>query len=165
MEANYFTILYWFCHTRTWICQRYTCVPHPEPTSLPIPSLSSVQWLSCVQLFATPWITAHQASLSITNSQGFLIYNLNPHFTKLLVIYEICHAYSKLITHAFTDVTSCLNRHEKGNLPFHVFFQYSTNLLYIYLVPDTENTNQKLHLFLKKPNSKLTDIRLWIGLW
>jgi len=29
-------------------------------------SLSSVQLLSCVQLFATPWIAAHQASLSIT---------------------------------------------------------------------------------------------------
>ena len=28
---------------------------------------SSVQWLSHVQLFATPWITACQASLSITN--------------------------------------------------------------------------------------------------
>ena len=31
---------------------------------------SSVQSLSCVQLFATPWTTAHQASLSITNSQS-----------------------------------------------------------------------------------------------
>ena len=30
----------------------------------------SVQLLSCVQLFATPWTTAHQASLSITNSQS-----------------------------------------------------------------------------------------------
>ena len=29
---------------------------------------SSVQWLSHVWLFATPWITARQASLSITNS-------------------------------------------------------------------------------------------------
>ena len=29
---------------------------------------SSVQSLSCVRLFATPWITACQASLSITNS-------------------------------------------------------------------------------------------------
>ena len=29
---------------------------------------SSVQLLNCVRLFATPWITAHQASLSITNS-------------------------------------------------------------------------------------------------
>ena len=33
-------------------------------------SLSSVQLLSHVQLFVTPWIAAHQASLSITNSQS-----------------------------------------------------------------------------------------------
>ena len=33
---------------------------------------SSVQSLSRVQLFATPWITACQASLSITNSQSLL---------------------------------------------------------------------------------------------
>ena len=41
MEANYFTILYWFCQTSTWICHGYTWVPHPEtpPTSFPIPSL------------------------------------------------------------------------------------------------------------------------------
>ena len=32
--------------------------------------ISSVQSLSRVQLFATQWITAHQASLSITNSQS-----------------------------------------------------------------------------------------------
>ena len=29
-----FTILYWFCHISKWICHRYTCVPHPEPSSL-----------------------------------------------------------------------------------------------------------------------------------
>ena len=33
---------------------------------------SSVQSLSCVWLFATPWIAAHQASLSIINSQSLL---------------------------------------------------------------------------------------------
>ena len=33
MEANYFTILYWFCHTSTWIRHGCTCVPHPEPPS------------------------------------------------------------------------------------------------------------------------------------
>ena len=33
---------------------------------------SSVQLLSCVQLFATPWTAARQASLSITNSQSWL---------------------------------------------------------------------------------------------
>ena len=32
--------------------------------------VSSVQLLSHVQLFATPWIAAHQASLSITNSRS-----------------------------------------------------------------------------------------------
>ena len=32
----------------------------------------SVQSLSCVQLFATPWTAAHQASLSITNSWSLL---------------------------------------------------------------------------------------------
>ena len=31
---------------------------------------SSVQSLSCVQLFEAPWTAAHQASLSITNSQS-----------------------------------------------------------------------------------------------
>ena len=31
---------------------------------------SSIRSLSCVRLFATPWTTADQASLSITNSQG-----------------------------------------------------------------------------------------------
>ena len=28
-----FTILYWFCHISKWIHHRYTCVPHPEPSS------------------------------------------------------------------------------------------------------------------------------------
>ena len=36
------------------------------------PLISSVQSLSCVRLFATPWTTAHQASLSITNSWSLL---------------------------------------------------------------------------------------------
>ena len=34
--------------------------------------ISSVQLLSCVWLFATPWAVARQASLSITNSQSLL---------------------------------------------------------------------------------------------
>ena len=52
MEPNYFTILYWFCHTSTWIRQGCTHVPHPEPppTSLPGPSLW-VHGCSCFALF------------------------------------------------------------------------------------------------------------------
>ena len=34
--------------------------------------LSSVQQLSCVRLFVTPWTAARQATLSITNSQSLL---------------------------------------------------------------------------------------------
>ena len=34
--------------------------------------ISSVQMLSCVQLFTTPWTAACQASLSITNSRSLL---------------------------------------------------------------------------------------------
>ena len=41
--------------------------PSPPPRKL-----SSVQLLSCVCLFATPWTAAHQASLSITHSQSLL---------------------------------------------------------------------------------------------
>ena len=33
--------------------------------------VSSVQSLSCIQLFESPWTAARQASLSITNSQSF----------------------------------------------------------------------------------------------
>ena len=44
---------------------------HPLIVSV-FSSFSSVQSLSPVQLFATPWIAARQASLSITNSRSFL---------------------------------------------------------------------------------------------
>ena len=37
-----------------------------------LPQFRSVQLLIHVQLFATPWIAAHQASLSITNSRSLL---------------------------------------------------------------------------------------------
>ena len=33
LEANYFTILYWFCHTSTWIRHGCTRVLNPEPPS------------------------------------------------------------------------------------------------------------------------------------
>ena len=36
------------------------------------PQFNSVQSLSCVQFFATPWTAAHQASLSFATSQSLL---------------------------------------------------------------------------------------------
>ena len=47
MEINYFTLLYWFCHTSTWIRHKYTHVPHPElpsllpPRTIPLGHLSA----------------------------------------------------------------------------------------------------------------------------
>ena len=43
-----------------------------QSTPLPTTQFSSVQSLSRVQLFVTPWTAACQASLSITNSQSLL---------------------------------------------------------------------------------------------
>ena len=48
-----------------------------SPSDFPLQMLPSVQFcsvqlLSCVRLFATPWTTVCQASLSITNSQSLL---------------------------------------------------------------------------------------------
>ena len=48
-------------------CILFSC--HTASTSI---QFSSVQLLSCVRLFVTPWITARQASLSITNSRSSL---------------------------------------------------------------------------------------------
>ena len=50
------------------VCSLYLCLfcCLAYRVIIPVP----VQLLSCVRLFATPWITAHQASLSITNSQN-----------------------------------------------------------------------------------------------
>ena len=48
-----FTILYWFCHISKWICHRYTCVPHPEPSSLLPPHTilldSPMHPVSCIE--------------------------------------------------------------------------------------------------------------------
>ena len=47
----------------------HICIFNKEQVTI-ILQFSSVQSLSCVQLFVTPWTAARQASLSITNSQS-----------------------------------------------------------------------------------------------
>ena len=64
-----------------YVCQRGPDLPHSSAVTSPCVLLqlqwvfphfqfSSVQSLSRVRLFAIPWTTARQASLSITNSQS-----------------------------------------------------------------------------------------------
>ena len=54
--------------TEEW---RLSCLEVQQNTRCPV-QFSSIQSLSHVQLFATPWIAARQASLSITNSRSSL---------------------------------------------------------------------------------------------
>ena len=57
-----------------WAKWKYWFIGHPPNVTEVTSSLSSVQFssVSHVQLFATPWTTAGQASLSITNSWSLL---------------------------------------------------------------------------------------------
>ena len=61
------------CTKRLWdklegYKESYRVILLREPLSL----FNSVQSLSCVRLFVTPWTAGHQASLSITNCRSLL---------------------------------------------------------------------------------------------
>ena len=56
---------------RVSVCSRIFCTRSPLSRT-PYNIISSVQSFSHVSLFVTPWTAAHQASLSITNSQSLL---------------------------------------------------------------------------------------------
>ena len=58
-------LVIYFIYNSVYVNSSFPVYPSPLP-------FSSIQLLSRVRLFATPWITAHQASLSITNSRSLL---------------------------------------------------------------------------------------------
>ena len=55
-----------------WECGEQGTLVHCLGWECKLVQFSSVQSLSRVRFFATPWIAAHQTSLSITNSQSLL---------------------------------------------------------------------------------------------
>ena len=55
-------------------------------------NILSVQSLSRVQLFVTPWTAGHQASLSVTNSQSLL---------RLMSIKSVMPSYHLVLCHPF----------------------------------------------------------------
>ena len=66
----------YFCHSVVWFLDSanmmHLVLVHSSSLLCSIPLFSSVQSLSHVWLFATPWTAARQASLSITNSWSLL---------------------------------------------------------------------------------------------
>ena len=74
-------LLSWVTQVPAWVSQRvcktvsviYSLPHHWVPNCSSDSNLSSVQSLSRVWLFVTPWIPARQASLSITSSRSSLI--------------------------------------------------------------------------------------------
>ena len=71
--------------------------------------IRSDQSLSRVQLFATPWIAARQASLSITNSRSSLrlmcIESVMPSTVQyfLIIFTELCNCHHYLLSEDFHD--------------------------------------------------------------
>ena len=104
MEANYFTILYWFCHTSTWIHHGCTHVPYPEPPShLPphpipqghpsAPALSAclMYWTWTGDLFHIWYYTCFNAILS---NHPSLTFSQSPKVSSLHLCLFCCLAYS-----------------------------------------------------------------------
>ena len=75
--------------------------------------LSSVQSLSCVRLFATPWIAACQASLSITNSQSLL---------KLMSIESVMPSSYLILCHPLSSCPQSLQA--SGSFPMSQLFAW-----------------------------------------
>ena len=71
----YFTILYWFCHTSTWIRHRYTHVPHPEPPSLLPPHTIPLGHLSA----PAPSIQYHASKLDWWFVSHMILYMFQCH--------------------------------------------------------------------------------------
>ena len=145
MEANYFTVLWWFCHTMTWISHECTCVPHPDPPSHlsphPIPqshpsapALSTLSHASNLDCFMI-WYVSH---MIIYMFQCYFLKSSHPHLLSQspkdcsIYLCPFCWvAYRVIITiflnsmYQFSSVTqSCLTlcdpmNHSMPGLPGH----------------------------------------------
>ena len=74
----YFTILYWFCHTSTWINHGCTRVPHPEPHSQPPPHPISLGHPSA----PAPSILSHASNLDWRFISYMILYMFQCHSPK-----------------------------------------------------------------------------------
>ena len=86
MEANYFTILCWFCHASTWICLGCTRVPHPEPHSHFLPYIP----LGCPRAPALGALL-HASNLCWSSISYMVIY--------MVQCYSLISSHSHLLPH------------------------------------------------------------------
>ena len=78
MEANYFTVLYWFCHISTWICHECTRVPYPEPPSYLLPHTIPLGHPSA----PAPSILYHESNMDWCVISHMIIYMFHCHSPK-----------------------------------------------------------------------------------
>ena len=83
----------------------------PAQSACYLSQFSSVQSLSCLRLFATPWTAACQASLSITSSQSLL---------KLMSIELVMPSNHLILCRPFSPCLQCFPA--SGSFPVSQFF-------------------------------------------
>ena len=119
IKFSYRWICFWILHSTPllyvlflWHCLTFVAIIiKVENWWEKIPQFSSVQSLSRVQLFATPWTAAHQVSLSINNSWSLL---------KLMSMSWWCHP---IISSSVALFSSCLRSFlASGSFPASQFF-------------------------------------------
>ena len=171
MEANYFTVLWWFCHTMTWISHECTCVPHPEPSSylhphhIPLghpsaPALSTLSHASNLDCFMI-WYVSH---MIIYMFQCYFLKSSHPHLLSQspkdcsIYLCPFCWvAYRVIITiflnsmYQFSSVTqSCLTLCDPMNCStpgFPVHHQPLEFQTYVHWVSDTIQPSHPLSSF------------------
>ena len=109
LEANYFTILYWFCHTLTWIRHGCTCVHHPEPLShlpphpIPLghpsaPVLSTLSHVSNLDWWSISHMVIYMFQCSSLKLSHLYLLPQSPKVCSLHVRLFCCLTYKVIVT-------------------------------------------------------------------
>ena len=109
MEVNYFTILYWFCHTSTWILHRCTHASHPEPLShLPpctipqgspsAPALSTLSHASALDWWSISHMVMYMFQCNSLKSSHPHLVSQSPKVCSLHLCLFCCLAYRVIVT-------------------------------------------------------------------
>ena len=116
MEVNYFTILYWFCHTSACICHRYTRVPHPEPPSLLPPLTIPLGRLSA----PSPSILYPASNLDWQFVSYLIVYMFQSHSPKS---YHPCplHRVQNTVLYICVSLLSRIQGHHYHLSKFHIY--------------------------------------------